>query len=86
MYDKEDGYFYKDKYGTLRFVDGDHEYTVTKSQIKRFVSVVDSNPGKWRKDALNSQVIDDIEFHFVYHDYDDNPMDNVFMITRYRGD
>lgn len=85
-YDKEDGYFYRDKVGNLRFVDRNHEYTVTKSQVKRFIKVVDSNPGKWGKNGYNSQIIDDIEFHFMYHGYDDNLMDNVFMITKYRGD
>ncbi len=83
MANKPDGYFYF-KNGKLRYVDGGREYVVKKSQIERFKSVVDTNPGKWKKYKVNSQIIDNHEFHFIYTEYEDNPMDNVFMITRYR--
>ena len=81
---KPDGYFFY-KNGKLRYVDGGHEYVVSKSQIARFVSVVDTYPNKWKKYKANSIIIDNHEFHFIYVEYDENPMDDVFMITRYRG-
>ncbi len=84
MANKPDGYFYF-KNGKLRYVDGGHEYVVKKSQIERFKRVVDTNPEKWKKDMPNSQIIDNLEFHFMYYDYESNPIHNLIAITRYRG-
>ena len=53
--------------------------------LKECISTVDSNSRKWKKGMVNTQIIDNIEFHFVYTNYVDNPMDHLFSITRYRG-
>ncbi len=80
---KPNGYFYY-KNGTLRYVDNGHEYKVTKEQIERFRSVVDTHPSKWKKGKVNEQIIDNHCFRFVYNNYEDDPMENLFMIVRYR--
>ncbi len=76
------GYFYY-RNGKLRYVDNYHEYTVTKEQISRFRSVVDSNPGKWKKGKVNEQIIDNHIFFFLYNEYEDDPMSNLYSILRY---
>ncbi len=80
---KPNGYFYYSK-GTLRYVDNGYEYKVTKEQVNRFRSVVDSNPGKWVKGEINEQIIDKHCFLFTYNNYDDDPVENLYMIVRIR--
>lgn len=83
MTKKYNGYFYY-RNGILRYVDDNRGYSVTKEQINRFRSIVDSNPGKWKKGKINEQIIDNHCFRFVYNNYEDNPMDNLYMIVRYK--
>ncbi len=49
-----------------------------------FITEVDSNPCKWKKGKINMQIIDKHCFRFTYNDYDDDPMDNLCSIVRYK--
>ncbi len=77
------GYFYY-KNGSLRYVSDNHEYKVTKEQIARFIKTVDSNPRKWKKGKVNECIIDNHCFIFIYNNYEDNPMDNLYAIIRHK--
>ncbi len=81
---KYSGYFYY-RNGKLRYVDNGKEYKVTKEQINRFRSVVDSHPSKWKKGKINEQIIDNHCFRFVYNNYEDDPVGNLYAIFRYKG-
>ena len=83
MTKKYNGYFYY-KNGSLRYVDDSHEYKVTNQQKARFREIVDNHPRKWEKGKVNEVIIDNHCFRFVYNNYEDDSMGNLYMIVRYK--
>lgn len=44
---------------------------ISKEEYGRLSGVIDSNQDKWIKGKINSQIIDDKEYYFVYNNYND---------------
>ena len=45
------------------------EIRISKDEYGSLAHLIDSNPGKWIKGKINSQIIDDIEYYFVYNKF-----------------
>ena len=44
---------------------------VVQKEYGRLAHLIDSNPNKWVKGKINSQIINDKQYFFMYNDYND---------------
>lgn len=59
---------YHDKHG--KFTTG-HNVKLSKKEYGKLAHLIDSNPKKWGKGKINSQIIDDKKYFFKYNGYND---------------
>ena len=66
VYITSDGNIYESK---GRYYGKSSDKYISKKEYGRFAHLVDSNPGKWRKDKTNTQIIDNKTYYFIYNGF-----------------
>lgn len=60
-----------DKHGKFTTGGGSSKVKINKKEYGRLAHLIDSNPNKWIKGKINSQIIDNKQYFFVYNSYND---------------